>query len=285
MTAAQTSSPATGSEPGGRIQSVSRAVRLLMLVASGATGGTAKELAGAAGIAIPTTHHLLSTLVHERMLAKESTARYVLGTKVAVLANALERAVTTPEYLFEPLRQLAATTGETSYVASWRGGDIRVQASIEGQHPVRVSLPLAPYADAHARATGKVLLAMTSEEVRRAYLAAHPLRALTPRTITDPARLEAEFEQIRADGYALDEEQYQPGVSCVGAPVIDEGVVVAAYSISVPSPRFAESKLRFIDAVRSVAQAAMSSASHQAPARRDGKAVRSRPRRSGEAPK
>jgi IclR family transcriptional regulator, acetate operon repressor len=283
MTTAQTTSSTIASEPGGRIQSVSRAIRLLMLIASGATGGTAKELARAAGIATPTTHHLLSTLVHERMLAKESTARYVLGTKVAVLADALERAVTTPEYLLEPLRQLAATTGETSYVCSWRGGDIRVQASIEGHHPVRVSLPPAPYTDAHARATGKLLLAMTSEEARRGYLAAHPLRALTPRTITDPTRLEAEFEQIRGNGYAVDEEQFQPGVSCVAAPVIDEGVAVAAYSISVPSPRFAEGKLRLIDAVLSVAQAA-TSASQQAPARRDGKAVRSRAGRSGEAP-
>jgi IclR family transcriptional regulator, acetate operon repressor len=257
---------------------VSRAVRLLMLIASGQTDGTAKGLAKATGIAIPTTHHLLSTLVHERMLAKESTARYVLGTKVAVLAEAMERAVTAPEYLLEPLRQLAATTGETSYVASWRRGDIRVLASIEGHQPVRVSLPLGPYTDAHARATGKLLLAMTSEEVRRAYLAAHPLRALTPRTITEPIRLEAEFEQIRADGYALDEEQFQPGVSCVAAPIIDEGVAVAAYSISVPTPRFAENKLRLIDAVVSVAQAA---ASRLAPARRDGKSAQAPPGRSG----
>jgi len=279
----ETSLSAIASEPAGRIQSVSRAVRLLMLIASGETDGTAKELAKAAGLATPTTHHLLSTLVHERMLAKESTARYVLGTKVAVLADALERAVTAPEYLLEPLRQLAATTGETSYVASWRGGDIRVQASIEGHHPVRVSLPLGPYTDAHARATGKLLLAMTSEEVRRAYLAAHPLRALTPRTITDPTHLEAEFEQIRANGYALDEEQFQPGVSCVAAPVIDERVAVAAYSISAPSPRFAESKLRLIDAVISVAQAATSSASRKASARRDGKAVQKRLGRSGKA--
>jgi IclR family acetate operon transcriptional repressor len=281
MTTEQTNLSAIASEPGGRIQSVSRAVRLLMLIASGQTDGTAKGLAKATGIAIPTTHHLLSTLVHERMLAKESTARYVLGTKVAVLADALERAVNAPEYLLEPLRQLAATTGETSYVASWRRGDIRVQASIEGHQPVRVSLPLGPYTDAHARATGKLLLAMTSEEVRRAYLAAHPLRQLTARTITEPTLLEAEFGEIRVNGYALDEEQFQPGVSCVAAPVTDEGVAVAAYSISVPSPRYAENKQRLIDAVVSAGQAATSSASKKAPARRDGNAVQSQPGRSG----
>ncbi|MGH9028349.1 MAG: IclR family transcriptional regulator [Acidimicrobiales bacterium] len=239
----------------GRIQAVSRAVRLLMLVASGETDATAKELAKAASISTPTAHHLLSTLVYEGVLAKDSKARYLLGTQVAVLADALQRAVTAPEYLLEPLRQLAATTGETSYVAAWRQGEIRVWASVEGHHSVRVSLPLGPYTDAHARATGKLLLALTSEEQRNAYLAVHPLRPLTPRTIVDARRLKAEFEQIRENGYALDEEEFLSGVSCVSAAVVVEEVVVAAYSVSVPTPRFQESRLRLVDAVLSVTRA------------------------------
>jgi IclR family transcriptional regulator, acetate operon repressor len=242
--------------PQTRIQSVSRAIRLLMLVACGETDGTAKELARAAGLPAPTAHHLLSTLVDEGVLAKDSKARYLLGTKVAVLADALQRAVTAPEYLMEPLRQLAATTGETSYLAVWRQGDIRVQASVEGNHPVRVSLPLGPYTDAHARATGKLLLAMASPELRSAYLASHPPRPLTPRTIVDGERLNDEFERIRARGYAIDIEEFQQGVSCVSAPVVDEGVVVAAYSISVPSQRFQERQPYLVDAVVSVAGAA-----------------------------
>jgi IclR family transcriptional regulator, acetate operon repressor len=226
-----------------------------MLVAAGETDGTAKELARATRLPAPTAHHLLSTLVDEGVLAKDSKARYLLGTKVAVLADALQRAVTAPEYLLEPLRQLAATTGETSYLAVWRQGDIRVQASVEGSHPVRVSLPLGPYTDAHARATGKLLLAMASPELRSGYLAAHPVRPLTPRTIVDTGRLFDEFERIRARGYAVDSEEFQPGVSCVSAPVVDEGVVVAAYSISVPTGRFQERESYLIDAVVSVAGA------------------------------
>jgi IclR family acetate operon transcriptional repressor len=238
----------------GRIQSVSRASNLLMLVAAGRVEPTAKDLARAAGLSRATAHHLLSTLVHEGLLSKDSKARYQLGMKVAVLADALHRAVTAPEYLLEPLRQLAITTGETSYLAAWRQGDIQVQASVEGTHAVRVSLPVGPYTDAHARATGKLLLAMASQELRSAYLASHPQRALTPQTTIDLARLEEEFETIRLVGYALDEEQFQPGVSCVAAPVVDEGVVVAAYSISVPSQRFKEKRAWLVDAVVSISK-------------------------------
>ena len=195
----------------GRIQSVSRAARLLMLVAGGRAEPTGKGLARAAGLPVPTAHHLLSTLVDEGLLAKDSKARYQLGMKVAVLADALQRAVTAPEYLLEPLRQLALTTGETAYLATWRQGDIRIQASFEGTHPVRVSLPVGPYTDAHARATGKLLLAMAGQELRSAYLLAHPPRAITPRTVVDLERLEEEFEAIRLNGHALDEEQFRAG--------------------------------------------------------------------------
>jgi DNA-binding IclR family transcriptional regulator len=239
--------------PSGKIQSVTRAMRLLMLVASGSTDATGKELASAAGLPVPTAYHLLNTLVHAGLLAKDSKARYLLGVKVAVLADSIQRAVTAPEYLLEPLRRLAQTTGETSYVAAWRQGDIRILASVDGHGPVRVSLPLGPYTDAHSRATGKLLLALATEELRGAYLAAHPLRQVTERTIVDPVRLQAEFEQIRVHGYAVDEQEFQQGVCCAAAPVVDEGVVVATYSISVPAERFGEGRLRFVDSVLAVA--------------------------------
>ena len=244
----------------GRIQSVARAARLLMLVAGGRTEPTAKALARSAGLPVPTAHHLLSTLVDEGLLAKDSKARYLLGVKVAVLADALERAMTPPEYLLEPLSELAVTTGETAYLATWHQGDIRVQASVEGTHPVRVSLPLGPYTDGHARASGKVFLALVSHELRSAYLTSHPPRQLTPHTTVDAARLEEEFEAIRLNGYAIDEEQFQPGVCCAAAPVIEEGFVVATYSISVPTQRFNENRPWLVDAVVTVAKSVSSQA-------------------------
>jgi IclR family transcriptional regulator, acetate operon repressor len=239
--------------PGVRIQSVVRAGALLMLVASGKTDGTAKQLAQAAGLPAPTAHHLLGTLVAEGLLAKDGKARYLLGVKIAVLAEALQRAMTPPEYLLEPLRRLSSTTGETSYLAAWRQGEIKVQASTEGHEPVRVSLPLTPYTDAHARAAGKLLLAYASEELRDGYLRTRLLRAVTPHTITSAPRLLEEFLQIRRQGYAMDSEEFQLGVSCIAAPVLVEGVIIGAYSISVPTPRFIERRDRLLEATLAVA--------------------------------
>lgn len=222
----------------GRIQSVSRAIELLRLVANGQVDPTGTALAKAAGLAVPTAHHLLGTLTAHGMLVRDSHGGYGLGPGVAVLAEAYLRDVSPPDYLLAPLRQLVETTGETGYLAAWRQGDIRMLAVVDGALPVRVSVPVGPYLDAHARASGKLLLAMAPPDQRSAYLAGHPLRALTPRTITTTARFDDALAGIRADGYSVDEEEYQQGVSCVAAPVRHGDVVVASFALSVPAERF-----------------------------------------------
>jgi IclR family transcriptional regulator, acetate operon repressor len=228
-----------------------------MLVATERTDGTGRALAEQAGLAVPTAHHLLSTLVAEGLLAKGSDARYSLGPKVAVLADALERDAQTPRYLTAGLDRLATATGETSYVAAWRQGEIRLLGLREGRLPVRVGVSISDaYTDAHARASGKLLLAFAGEAQRERYLAAHPLRAVTPRSLTSPEELSATLERARADGYASDEEEFLEGVCCVSAPVLDDGVLIAAYSVSVPAARFAERRGDLIEAVTAAASAA-----------------------------
>jgi DNA-binding IclR family transcriptional regulator len=228
-------------KPSTTIQSVSRASRLLLFVAENHEGATAKEAAVALGLALPTTYHLLNTLVAEGLLAKDSRRRYSVGPKVGALSDAYLRDASVPEWLLLPLHQLAETTGETAYLAAWRRHEIRVLATVEGAHAVRVAgLHAGYYANGHARATGKLLLALARDEVREAYLQANPMTALTPRTITSRAELEHELERIRERGYAYDEEEFSEGVGCVAAAAIENDVVIAAYTVSAPAERFRE---------------------------------------------
>jgi DNA-binding IclR family transcriptional regulator len=74
--------------------------------------------------------------------------------------------------------------------------------------------------------------------VRVAYLRRHPLERLTDATICDAKELEKELERIRKRGYAFDREEYALGVSCIAAPLLQDGQIVAAVGISLPTDRF-----------------------------------------------
>lgn len=242
-----------------RIRSVQRASRLLLWLARQPDGASATEAARVVGIALPTAHHLLSTLVAEGLLTKDSGRRYGLGLKVAVLADAHLRRDGAPELLLGALRALAQETGETAYLAGWRGDEIRALACVAGASAVRVGeVEAGPYHHAHARATGKLLLAFADAERRRRYLGGRPLERRTPHTICDAGALDAELARIREAGYAVDRQEFVAGVSCVAAPVVESGVVVATFTVSAPSERFDATRdalvaaaLRCADSVRS----------------------------------
>jgi IclR family acetate operon transcriptional repressor len=239
---------------GTRIQSVARASQLLLWVAQQPRGATAKEIAVAQGLALPTTYHLVNTLVDQGFLAKDGQRRYVLGRSAGVLAQAYLRGKSVSESLLAAVRDLAERTRETAYLADWGERDIRVLASVEGSMMVRVAeVSSGPYEHAHSRASGKVLLAYAPEDLREAYLRAHPLVPLTPNTITDREELDRELKRIRRRGFAFDLEEFSVGVSCIGAPVLQDGRFVAALGVSVPTERFKKQRQELTDTLLEIA--------------------------------
>jgi IclR family transcriptional regulator, acetate operon repressor len=253
----RTATPAAAAEEtpstGTRIRSVARASQLLLWVASRPHGATAKEIASDQGLALPTTYHLLNTLVDEGLLAKDAQRRYILGSSTAILAEAYLRGKSVPESLLAGLRELARMTEETAYLADWGDHDIRVLASVEGSHLVRVAeVGSGPYYHGHARANGKVLLAYATPEMRQVYLRSHPLVRLTNNTICDPEQLEQELKRIRQRGHAYDQEEFAVGVSCVAAPLLQNGHLIAALGLSVPTDRFKKRRADLTTAVLDV---------------------------------
>jgi IclR family acetate operon transcriptional repressor len=239
------------------IRSAARVSRILMHVATQRNGAPAKEIAQALELPLPTAYHLLGTLVSEGLLTKDAERRYQLGPTLGTIANAYVRRLTPPDHLVAPLHELAAVTGETAYLASWRDDRIAVIASVEGRNAVRVSgAHLGVADDVHARASGKVLLAFAPEPLRTAYLRSHPLVPVTERTIVEPDEFQHELERTRRRGFAIDEEEFREGVACAAAPVLDNGHAVAAYAVSAPSERFRHSRDQLVEHLREAAEAA-----------------------------
>jgi IclR family transcriptional regulator, acetate operon repressor len=242
--------PSTGT----RIRSVSRAARLLMLIAAlPEPERTPTRMAAELGTSVPTVHHLLNTLVDAKLLVRDELRQYRFGLAMEVLSVAYAQQTVPPPELVAPLRRIIDETGESAYLSAWRTGNPVVLARLEGTHAVQVTNLRPGYRGAaNARASGKVLLAFTEPEDRERYLAMHPLVAATERSITDPDEFARQLEQVAREGYATELEEFSPGVACVAVPVHSNGVLVGAYTISAPVERYRKRHREYLDCLRSV---------------------------------
>ncbi|MFT4217388.1 MAG: IclR family transcriptional regulator [Micropruina sp.] len=215
-------------------QSVRRALDLLGRLAFGPA--SLDDLAQDAPVHKTTVMRLLQSLEEKNFVVRDSQRRYTLGPKFFELsALALEqrdiRTIARPH-----LQQLAARTGHTVHLAAFEGPEVVYLDKIESRQPVRMYSRIGLTAALHAAAVGKVLLAGLSQEQRASVVAGLTLRPLTPRTITDPARLLAELDATATQGWAVDLAEHEEFVHCAAVGVRDaRGHIVAAASCSVPS--------------------------------------------------
>ncbi len=250
---AETAVPSAGSQP--RVQSVARAVSILVAVAESPDGLKAMEIAARVGLGRQGTYHLLHTLVGCRMLARNQQNRYMLGLQVAILSDAFVRHLAPPEHLAPLVRQVAADTRETAYAAGWRDGEIVNLVSAPGSNAIQaMTVPQGYHQFANARATGKLLLAFAAPNVRERYLATHDLEKRTPNTLSDRGALETELTRIQNDGFATDREEFAPGLCCLAVPV-GRGGASFVIGISAPTDRFDAKFDEYLRILRRIGQA------------------------------
>jgi IclR family transcriptional regulator, acetate operon repressor len=212
------------------IASVQRALHLLDSVSRRDRPVSAKALAREAGLALPTTYHLLRTLVHEGYLARHDGG-YVPGDRVVGLG----RHADTPTWRTRAsLTALSDELGGASYLAVYRDGEIELVDIVENAAHPRIDLWVGMHQAGHATALGKAILTVLPEDLRDDYLSRHELADLTPRTVTDRAVLR---RLLAADpGMAVDSGEYQVGLTCVSAAVRTEHGA-AAVAVSAPMAR------------------------------------------------
>lgn len=255
MSAAETPSRLTTS---GLVGSVSRALKVLEIVAAAGDGIPAKAVARRAGLKLSTTYHLLHTLVHEGYLVRLEDARgYGLGYKVLELHHALRQQLIGSERASSALNAAHQAIGVPVYLCVFRADHIVIAEVADSPQAPRKNLADAGFdRAAHASAYGKVLLAHLSDDARREYLASAGMPKLTENTITRVNDLENELAVVRASGMATDTGEVQADLACVAAPVRDAtGEVVAAVATGSPTAHFARNRERMLAAVRTAAAA------------------------------
>jgi IclR family KDG regulon transcriptional repressor len=230
---------ARGVSPRYRIQAIERAVSILNAFSPEDPELGVTELAERLGLHKSTVHRFMVNLDAAGLVERNPrTGRYRLGLRIFELGGLVMQQMNLWDEALPFLEGLVHDTGETGHLAVLDGGEAIYIERVEARRALRVPSAIGRGYPAHATNLGKVLLADLSRERVEAIVAERGLAAYTPHTITDLPRLEAELERIRALGYAVDNEEYDEGLRCIGAPVRDHsGHVVAALGIGGPVTR------------------------------------------------
>ena len=238
-------------------------------------GFSVAEIARQLGFNVSTTHHLVATLRRRGFLDQDPETRtYRLGYRLVSVVNEFVSEADIYAVGVGPIRELRDACGDTTYLTVLQDRDIFVVFEATGVHPVQTRRPRPPgQIVLHGNASGKTLLAHLPAEQRRALVAEMPLTRFTPHTITTPHELDTELAAIRAQGYALDREEWLVGLTCVAAPVFDRnGACVATASVAYPAVQ-AERRDTLIQLVRETAAHISASLGHIDRGERIGEAV------------
>lgn len=222
-------------------QAIERGFKLLDLIAE--EPQTQKQLVETAGLTRPTVARLLSALEANRMIARDRSGLYRLGTRPLELAARWHSEARWPELMEPYLQRLVGAFRETAYLCIRDGPTSLCVAGLESPRAVRCSLRIGARTALHAGGLNKTLLAFASQSVVDA-VSSRPLERFTANTITDKQRLLSELEVIRNDGYGQSEGEMDEGVRSIGAPLRSAtGEVVAAIGVAVPSIRLNDAEV------------------------------------------
>jgi IclR family acetate operon transcriptional repressor len=254
MDAETTAKAATPLQPRARtgadrhsIQSVDRALLLLETIAECGGEATLTELSNRTKLNISTCHHLLATLIMRGFAAKVPGRRlYALGARILYLGHACLQ-VDLPRRATPFVDHVSRVTGETVHLAALQGEAIVTLLLRDSRHAVRVDAGSAGKTEAaHATAIGKAMLAWLPEDEMRRILGGG-MRRFTSQTITEFPELIEDLRLVRRKGFAIDREEFQPGVICIGAAIRDHaGTVVGAISASTPSMRASDDHIELM---------------------------------------
>lgn len=198
------------------------------------------EIAGSTQINVSTPHRLLQTLTR-RGYAEQipDTRSYALGPQLLELGSAYAGHCDFIGAALPCLEELREKVCETIYRAIYSDGDNVEICTTAGHQAVNVGFRAGDYEPAHCAATGKVQLAFLPEQGFERFVEHGPLVGRTAKSIIGEAAMVKELTRVREQRYALDDEEFAPGLCCVGVPVNrSSGCVNAAISIVPPNARF-----------------------------------------------
>lgn len=194
-----------------------------------------------------TTYRFLQTMKSQGYVSQEDEAdKYSLTLKMFELGAKSLEYVDIIALAEKQMRYISEQTNETVHLGALDEGSIIYIHKIDSSYSLRMHSRVGRRNPLYTTAIGKVLLSSHSEEFVRDTLRHVEFKKSTDKTLENVDQLLAELDTVRQQHYAEDNEEQEPGLYCVAAPIYDRfGNIVYGVSISFPTMRFDSKRKSF----------------------------------------
>lgn len=221
------------------IQSILKASSILDYVAHHNQCAKLADISAALGINKSTLHGILQSLVYCGLLSQDpDTSFYSLGLKTYELGKIFEKTFSLADVSRPFMRQLNDELEENIHLSIESSYEVLYIDCIQSKHAVRTASSVGGTDALYSTSAGKIILAYADGDYVDYYLEHCDFQPLTPNTITNADDLTRQFDVIRTQGYALDNEEVEIGLRCISVPVlgVDE-TLLGVVSVSGPTAR------------------------------------------------
>ncbi len=228
------------------IQSLAKGLKVLAVMARAGAPVGLTRVAETLGVPVSTAHRLLYTLEHEGYVERVSgTKSFRLAPEVLGLGFAFFQTSDLWQVAHPYLVKASQTHGETFNLAVLDGAEILYIDRVKTRRILSINLEIGSKLPAFCTSMGRVLLAAREPSEVERILRASDLSRYTPRTTADPARIFQILEQVRRQGFAVNDGELAVELRSVAAPVRDRaGAVVAAVNLAVHAAEYTSDEMR-----------------------------------------
>lgn len=229
------------------VQSVDRALSILEILANNSDGMGIKEISEEVSLHKSTVHRLLATLIEKNYVRQnKENSKYILTFKMFELSNIMTENISIIEVVRPYLKEIAKETGEVAHFVIREENDIVYIDKIIPNNTIRMSSRIGKRIPMFCTAVGKSMMAyMSEDEIREVLVNSEANFNENEKSSIDFEEYIKEIDKVRELGFALDKEENEFGIMCIGTSILNhKSEVCGAISISGPSSRLDEEKIR-----------------------------------------
>ena len=233
------------------VQSVDRTLTILEVLSDYEEGLGITEISEKVQLHKSTVHRLLNTLIYKGYIKQDkNTNKYGLTLKLFELGNKKVESMDLVSVVEPYLKELMEKTNEVIHLAVRDGSDIVYVSKMEPQKSMKMYTRIGMRKPIYCTAMGKAMMAyMTEEEVEKIWHESN-VQKLTKNTIVDIKKIKENLKDIRKKGYAMDNQEVEEGIRCVGTILKDhKSGICGAISISGSIISFTEDKISYFSEI------------------------------------